>query len=141
MNERSVVAVFGVAVLLLAVAMPVMADGASPTEVYALYIVAQRAGDVEGMAEYVIKAKKDQLQAMPEAQKKGIADMMKMMAPVEYTVITEDIQGDTATLTLQAKAKDFSGQVSEQSGTLSFVKEGGVWKLAREKWKASSQSE
>ena len=132
-------AVIGVAVLLLAVSTPLLANGNSPQEVYALYIVTQRAGDVEGMAEYVVQAKKNQLQTMPEAQKKGIADMMKMMAPIEYTVVTEDIQEDTATLTLEAKAKDFSGQVSEQSGTLRFVKEGGVWKLAKESWKASSK--
>lgn len=139
MKARSIVTVMGVAVLLLAVSTPLMADGNSPQEVYALYIVVQRAGDVEGMAEYVIKVKKDQLKAMPEEQKKGIADMMKMMAPIEYTVVTEDIQGDTAILTLKAKAKDFSGQISEQSGTLRFVKEGGVWKLAKESWKASSK--
>ena len=139
MKLKSIVTVIGVAVLLLAVSTPLLANGNSPQEVYAFYIVAQRAGDVEGMAEYVIKVKKDQLKAMPEGQKKGIADMMKMMAPIEYTVVTEDIQGDTATLTLKAKAKDFSGQVSEQSGTLRFVKESGVWKLAKENWKASSK--
>jgi len=139
MKGKSIVAVIGVAVLLLAVSLPLLANGNSPQEVYALYIVTQRAGDLEGMAEYVVKAKKDQLQAMPDAQKKGIAGMMKMMAPVEYTVITEDIQGDTATLTLKAKVKDFSGQITKQSNTLRFVKEGGVWKLAREKWKASSK--
>jgi hypothetical protein len=139
MKGRNIVAVIGAAVLLLAVSMPVLANGGSPRDVYALYLVAQRAGDVEGMAEYVVQAKKDQLKAMPEAQKKGIADMMKMMAPIDYTVVTEDIQGDTATVTIKGKVKDFSGQVVEKSGTLRFVKEGGVWKLAREKWKASSR--
>ncbi len=112
--------------------------GEMPQDVYGLYIVAMRAGDLDKMAAYVTKEKMDQLQAMPDEQKKQIAEMMKMMAPVEYAVITEDIQGDTATLTLTGQATDFAGGLNDQKGTATFVKEDGVWKLVSDSWQVSS---
>ena len=118
-----------------AIALPAMAGGDSPRDVYALYITAQRDGNIEGMCEYITEAKVKQLESMPEEQKTQIAEMMKMMAPIEYTVIKEDIQGDSATLTLIGKATDFSGGSCDKKGTARFVKEGGVWKLEQEMWK------
>jgi len=122
--------------ILLAVAAPmVMAGSDSPKEVYAVYVIAQKAGDLEGMSVCVIEAKAKQLEAMPEDQKGQIAEMMKMMAPAEYAVVSEDIQGDNATLTVTGKTSDFSGGLRDQKGTITFLKEGGAWKLAAEKWK------
>ncbi|MFH1039024.1 MAG: hypothetical protein V1789_10205 [PVC group bacterium] len=117
----------------VAPAAAVPAD-ATPAAVYDLYIVAMKAGDLDGMAAFVTKAKVDQLLAMPDDQKTQIAEMMKMMAPSEYAVVTEDIQGDIATLTLTGKATDFAGGFNEQEGTATFVKEDGVWKLVEDSW-------
>ena len=133
-----IISMIAAVTVLLVISAPLMANGDSPRTVYDLYIVAQRAGDVDGMAAFVTKAQVEQLKAMPAEQKAQIGEMMKMMAPTEYTVITEDIQGDTATLTIKGKATDFSGAENEQEGTVSFVKEDGVWKLAKESWKVIS---
>ena len=135
MKRCAILSVAGIVLLSAAIALPVMAGGDSPQDVYALYIAAQRAGDIKGMSEYVTEAKVKQLESMPEEQKTQIAEMMKMMAPTEYTVIKEDIQGDSATLTLTGKATDFSGGSCDKKGTARFVKEGGVWKLEKESWK------
>jgi len=125
----------GIVFLSAVIALPVMAGSDSPQDVYALYIAAQRDGNIKGMCEYVTEAKVKQLEAMPAEQQTQIAEMMKMMAPTEYTVVTEDIQGDRATLILTGKASDFAGGSCEKKGTASFVKEGGVWKLSQERWK------
>ena len=135
MTRCAVLSVAGIVLLSAVIALPVIAGGDSPQDVYALYIVAQRDGNLKGMCEYVTEAKVKQLEAMPEEQKTQIAEMMKMMAPTEYTVVNEDIQGDSATLTLVGKATDFSGSPCDKKGTACFVKEGGLWKLAKESWK------
>ena len=135
MKKSAVLSVACVILLSAVIALPVMAGCDSPSDVYALYITAQRDGNIKGMCEYVTEAKVKQLEAMPEEQKTQIAEMMKMMAPTEYTVVSEDIQGDSATLTITGKATDFSGGSCDKKGTASFVKEGGVWKLSRDSWK------
>lgn len=138
MRGIEIISMIAAAIVLLVISAPLLANGDSPRAVYDLYIVAQRAGDVDGMAAFVTKAKVEQLKAMPAEQKVQIGEMMKMMAPTEYTVITEDVQGDTTTLTIKGRATDFSGVVNEQEGTARFVKEDGAWKLAKEIWKVIS---
>jgi len=124
-----------VALLLAAAAAPAGAGSGSPRDIYAVYVTAQKAGDVEGMCGCVTEAKVKQLQGMPAARKKQVIEMVKMMAPVEYTVVSEEIRGDGATLTVSGKTTDFSGGLRDQKGVITFVKEGGAWKVASEKWR------
>ena len=138
MRGSSLVLTVGAVVLFLAAVSPASA-GDSPQAVYSKYIKYQRAGDLDGMAKHTIEAQAKQLAAMPDAQKQQISEMMKMMAPSEYTVISEDIQGNNATLKIKAKMKDFGGNVVEQAGSVTFMKENGVWKLIKETWSSSCQ--
>lgn len=140
MRGVSVVLITGLVLLSTAGTASVLAGGeSSPGEVYGLYIVELRDGDIDGMCEYVTAAKVKQLETIPEAQQKQMIQMVQMMAPTEYTVVKEDIRGDAATLTLKGKGKDFSGNITDQVGTVTFKKEGGEWKLVREGWKPATQ--
>lgn len=137
MRGSGLVLAMGAAVLFLAATPLFVAAEDSPQVVYSAYIQCQRVGDLDGMAKHTTEAKAKQLVSMPDAQKQQISEMMKMMAPSEYVVITEDIQGDSATLKLKAKMTDFGGDVVEQEGTVTFVKENGKWKLVQETWSSS----
>jgi len=134
---KTTATVFGIlAALCLA---PLATAGDAPSDVYAVYMTAQQAGDLDGMAACVIEAKAQELKAMPDSQKAQIAELMKMGAPSEYTVVNEDIRGDKAILSLEGKGTDFSGNAVTMTGTATFAREDGAWKLKRDSWKSSAQ--
>lgn len=135
MKKYSILSMAGVVLLSVAFALPVLAGGDSPQEVYALYIAAQRDGNIEDMCKYVNDGRVQQFQSLSSDQKVELSKTMKQMAPTEYTVIKEDIHGNSVTLTLTGKTTDFGGSSRKHRGKARFVKEDGEWKLAQEVWK------
>jgi len=138
MKGRTILSVAAVILLSMAVTLPVMPEGDTPSDVYAVYVVAQQDGNIEGICAYITEDKVKQLETMSNEEKIQISEMLKMMAPTEYIVVTEDIQGDNATIILTGKANDFAGGLIDQSGTVTLVKEGGAWKIVQERWEQIS---
>ena len=134
MKKICAILIAGLSIVSALGALPALAGGDSPAAIYGLYLAELKNGDIEGMCEYVTEEKVKQLEAIPQAQQQQMVAMVQMMAPVEYTVIEEKIDGDTATLVLTGKGKDFSGNITDQKGTVTFKKEGGAWKVVKEKW-------
>lgn len=127
--------VLSVAVVVLfsaAIIMPVMAGDDSPQEVYARYISASRDGDLEKICKYVSDGKAQQIQSLSGEKRRQLAEKMKRLAPSEYNVTKEQINGIHATLFLSGKSATYSGGFR---GKARFIKEGGEWKLEKEMWK------
>ena len=141
MKRPTILSVAWVLVFFTAVTLPLMAEeGNSPREVYAVYVAAQQDGNIKGMCAYMDEEKVKLLGTMSEEEKTQLSELMKMIAPTEYIVVTEDIQGDNATLTLTGKRNDFGRQI-DQSGTVRFVKEGGSWKVEKDSWEQIAHPE
>ncbi len=124
--------VAGVVLLSAVIALPVMAGGDSPKDVYADYIAAARDGNLDKICKYVSDGKAQQIQSLAGEKRRQLVEKMKRLAPSEYNVTKEQINGIHATLFLSGKSATYSGGFR---GKARFIKEGDKWKLEREMWK------
>lgn len=67
--------------------------------------------------------------SVPMSMLNSAFEMMKSVAPTasDFASVDEQITGDTATLSITTKD-------GESSGTISMVKEDGVWKVQKDSW-------
>jgi hypothetical protein len=65
-------------------------------------------------------------------EKKMFLEMIKLMAPKKFEIVSVDTVGDEATIHVNVPSED---PKEKTTGTVTLVKEKGVWKLDQEKWK------
>jgi hypothetical protein len=87
---------------------------------------------------YATKAKaasfsSQSLQVTPEMKASLFPSLKLMVPPISaVTVVSENINGDTATLSLKNNTNP------KETGTVTLQKESGVWKIEGENWKGLS---
>lgn len=118
----------------------VLADTLSPKETYLKYRTAlAKAKEVKELCPYYCKRTIDQIEHTPEADKPMMFGFMKETSPQVVQVISEDIKDNTASIKLTGKeAGPADPKVKETTeGTVTFIKEGGEWKIDKESWKST----
>ena len=130
MKRSTILSAAGVILLSAVIALPVMADGDSPRDVYSDYIDAAQDGDLDEICKYVSDGKAQQIQSLSESARDDLSRKMKRITPTEFTVTKEQINGIHATLFLTGK----SANSRSYKGKARFIKEGDEWKLEREMW-------
>jgi hypothetical protein len=68
-------------------------------------------------------------------EEKMMVEMIKMMAPKKVDIVKVDTAGDEATIHATAPSED---PKEITTGTITMLKENGVWKLDHEKWSTKS---
>lgn len=119
-----------VAILVLAV-VPLLSacfGGEPPRENFAKYHGAYRAGDVEEMKKFSSAANRSRMEQFSISPQ--LLDAMRMAMPEKYTVESESIEGERATLAIQG-----SSAAGMMVGTIGMVKEDGSWKIDRMEWR------
>jgi hypothetical protein len=107
------------------------ANGGDPGKAYAAYLKVFTAGDVPALKKAVSG---DRAKQMESKEFKEFFPVMQAMQPKNIKVTGGAIDGETATLLASAKNGD---EVS--NGTVTMVREGGVWKVQMESWKSKSE--
>jgi hypothetical protein len=107
------------------------ANGGDPGKAYAAYLKVFTAGDVPALKKAVSG---DRAKEMDSKEFKEFFPVMQAMQPKNIKVTGGAIDGETATLLASAKNGD---EVS--NGTVTMVREGGVWKVQKESWKSRSE--
>lgn len=121
-----------------------MAD-ATPAQVYLRYVeVAAAADSVEDILPFSpfteAKNRKD-LEAMPLAQRKQALGFIKAMALVDAEVLSEQVDGDTATLEVRGQSPGMlSGELEPTWGTISLVRKAGEWKITNRAFRDKPQA-
>ncbi len=106
------------------------AEASAPGKVYRQFLKAVKASDIPTLRRLVNKQMSAQMNdpKFPEA-----LGFIQAMMPTNIELQTVAIEGDAATIT--AEAKDSDGK--KTTGVITFVKEGGEWKVGKENWKTT----
>lgn len=115
---------------------PALADSLSPTQAYLKYRTAFATADkVEALQPMFCKKVNEEIDQTPPDMKPQMFGFMKATAPATVQVLSEAVDGDTATLKLSGKTEPSGPNVSEHTvGKVTLVKEGGAWKIGKEAW-------
>jgi hypothetical protein len=104
------------------------AAGSAQARAYDAYLTALHAGDVQGMAKVAVAELAAMLRSDPEVKEK--LGFLQAMAPKSVTHLRVTESGDTATLEVEA--------AGQGKGTVQLKREGGQWKVGRQKWSSGS---
>jgi hypothetical protein len=115
---------------------PVLADSLSPKETYLKYRATLAAADkVEAIQPMCCKKVNEEIDQTPADMKPKMFEFIKATAPLSVEVLSEAVDGDTATLNLSGKTEPAASNVSERTlGKVTLVKEDGMWKIGKESW-------
>jgi hypothetical protein len=134
----SPIAVISLAMALSASGIDVAAQalpsgGGEPGAAYLACQVHVQKQSRDGLLACVSGERAEELEAMTDAEAKAMLEFAKMLQPTDIKVTGGSITGDSATLNTEAQ------QDGEKfSGTITMVKEGGVWKIQQENWTSGS---
>lgn len=123
--------------------MQVSAEEQTPKAAYLDYFKTFLvATDVNAIVPYMCKSVVKQINETPADMKPMMFGVMKEMTPKEIEVLSEKVDGDHATIKLAGKpdaslAKDMT---EKNEGTVTMVREDGVWKIDKESWNSSVKS-
>jgi hypothetical protein len=125
-------------VFLLAAALPLRAQApaagkaATATDFFMQYRKAfDAAKKIEDLLGFMSASRQAQVNATPSADRPKMFEMMKMMGTLTNIKVTKETP-TPAGATLTVEALDSSN--AKTRGTISIVKEGGVWKVDKEEW-------
>ena len=119
----------------LAVAMPALAQD-QPETVYARFHRASLAADYDAMRKYESSAKVNEMDPVPPGERKQILRVLATLLPRSYSVVEKTVEEGArrAVLRLRATHPDAHGKPQSVSGTITFVKENGEWKIDEANW-------
>jgi hypothetical protein len=106
------------------------AGGGDAGKAYAAFDKAARTGNFNEMKKYASKTQ-PMPDDIPPAELKEMLAMMKAMRPSKMKVTGGYIDGDHATLSVEAEGPD----KSKMTGRIEMAREDGQWKLLKEKWR------
>ena len=116
----------------LILTLGVTAATPSPTDAYLQYHAAiVDASDVSAVAPLMVRSVNEDISHVPTQMKPMYFGMIKNLAPRNVQVVSEKVDGDKAQLALSSNSKD------KKSGTVTLLREDGVWKVEKEAWTAS----
>jgi hypothetical protein len=104
------------------------AGGGEPGKAYNTYRKVMMAGDIPALKKSVSK---ERLAAFDDPDFKKMFPMIQSMQPKNVKITAGSIDGETATLVVEAKDEH-----ETSNGTVTMVREGGAWKVANEDWKS-----
>ena len=103
--------------------------GKKPGDVYTAYTAAiGNATTIQELSPYLSRERKSNERDLEALKAKVPAGVLKLTA--------ENIQGDKATLTVEATMTGAGGKEEPSVGTVVLVREDGAWKVDQETWKA-----
>lgn len=116
----------------------------TPKETYLKYKTALSAAQkIEDVSSFMCKKVNDEIKETPADMKPMMFGLIKETAPKTVQIVSEEVKADTATLQLTAKtepAMQDGNKVKEDTkGKVTFVKEGGIWKIDKESWESKVQ--
>jgi hypothetical protein len=122
----------------------VQAEMLSPKNSYLKYKSAlSSASKIEDLCSFYCKQVNDEIKQTPPEMKPMLFSLMKETSPQLVTITSEDVSGDSAKLALVSSATEAnkSPNVSETTtGTVTFLKEDGEWKIKKETWSSKIES-
>jgi hypothetical protein len=117
-----------------------MAADLSPKETYLKYRPAlEKAKKIEDVSSFLCKKVNEEIAHTPAEMRPMMFDMMKAFQPSDVKIVTEDLKGDTAMLTMKCDKTDKNTKETG-TGTCTFVKEDGVWKINKEQWNSKVET-
>ena len=113
------------------------ADSPKPSDLYRQYhkqLLA--ASSVDEIKPFLCKKVVADIDGTPAPMKPMMFGLLQTMTPKDVLIVSENIDGDKATLTLKsAEAEKKVEGVSETTkGTVTLVREGALWKIDKETW-------
>ena len=129
-----------IAIVLCAAVVGSAADlkGKSPEQVYEIYRKALKKDDVDTMMECASKRPEGE-KTPTKAELKMALPMIKMMMPSDVKITKSDVKKSKATLSVEGEGVNpFTQKKDKTKGSVTFVKEGGVWKILKENWGSGS---
>jgi len=124
----------------IVLALGIMATSAlaqdEPEAVYAKFHRAGLAADYDGMRTYECSAKANEMDPIPPGERKQILQALARLLPRTYSVVEKTVEegGKSALLRLRGTQQDLDGKPRSVSGTITFVKEKGEWKVDEANW-------
>jgi acyl-CoA reductase-like NAD-dependent aldehyde dehydrogenase len=115
-------------VALAMIAMPALAQD-QPETVYANFHRAGLAADYDTMRKYESAAKLNQMDRIPPAERKAILQALAKLLPSRYAVVEKTVEEGAKRAVLRLR-----GTQPAVSGTITFVKEKGEWKVDDANW-------
>jgi len=112
----------------LAIATPVLAQD-EPEAVYAQFHRAGLAADYDGMRKYESAAKTNEMDPIPAGERKRILQALAKLLPRSYAVVEKTVEEGARRAVLRLR-----GTQPAVSGTITFVKEKGAWKVDDANW-------
>lgn len=129
--------VMAAGLLMVFLVVPVFAQGpaaGSASEFYLKYRTAfDAARKVDELLPYWVAARRKEVESTPAAERADMFDFMKAMgALTDVKIVNEAPTANGATLTVEAVDSD----KAKATGTIEMLKEGGAWKVGKERWKS-----
>jgi hypothetical protein len=109
------------------VEVTIKADGSPAAAAYSDYYKALMAGDITTVKKLILKENAEQLD---DETAEMIVDLAQSMHPKEIEIVTANISGTSAELSVTGSVDGSQGK-----GTVEMVVEDGQWKVANDKWK------
>lgn len=104
----------------------------TPSDVYLQYRAALvDAKDISAVAPLMTKSVNEDINHTPEKDKPMMFGILKSFSPKTVQILSEKIDGEKAVLTVSGDPKE------KETGTVSLLRENGLWKIEKESWKAS----
>lgn len=118
---------------------------ATPGEVYLKYVqvlhAADSANDIMTFSPRTRAENRKQLEAMSDAQRRKALAAMQGMALTDATILSEQVDGDAATLEVYGQSPNLlTGAAEPTWGTVTLVRRGGEWKVANQALRDSEQA-
>ncbi len=107
----------------------------SPSESYRKYLAAlNSARSTTDISPYLSSSMLKSLESLPAPEKERMLASMKAQAPAGVMIVSENIQGEIATLIVEG-TKPGSRPVIMGKGSVQLRLEGGRWKIERQNYK------
>jgi ankyrin repeat protein len=112
------------------------AEQSAQGRLYREYLKAMKDANLAAVREYVTKERQQELDAKSQDPEfKAMFDMLRTLSPKEVKLVRIQETGDKAELTATGKQDDGASG----TGTISFVKEDGAWRILQDSWKWKSR--
>ncbi len=120
------------------------AESLSPKDSYLKYKTALIAANkIEDLSSFYCKQVNEEIKHTPAEMKPMMFSLMKETSPQQVTIKSEDINGDSAKLSLvsaPADAKASPNVIESTTGSVSFLREDGEWKIKKESWNSKIEA-
>lgn len=111
---------------------PLPAGGGEPGKAYNAYLKLLAGGDMKAFLGGVTAARANEASSDPDFKK--LFPLLQAMQPKGVKIVSGAIDGNNATLLTTGKDDD-----QTSNGTITMVKEAGLWKVEKEEWKTRSE--